>query len=318
MSRGFQKVVSFGVTSASLGDAWWSELEKLATNFVAVDDEEDLQSEITDADALLLSLGRGADKDLIEAAPKLRYIGMLGTGYGRIDLEAARAAEITVTNVADYSTEGVAEFVFGALLAELRELERAHQQAQSGDYDESSYDGTQLSAKTFGILGLGNIGRRVTEIAAGGFGSDVLVWSRSTKELGDIKGARQLSTPEEVLSKCNIISLHLEHNPDTDGFLGSDRLDQIADGAILINTAPMELIDLPSLETHLKTGRFSFIFDHSDEMKPEDVARLSRYDVCTVYPPIAYTTQEATEAKRKIFVTNITSFFDGGTQNVVS
>lgn len=318
MTERLKKIVSFGVTQDSLGTPWWTKLEKLADEITNVSDEEALRTEIADADGLFLSLGRGASAELIESAPSLRYIGMLGTGYGGIDIEAAKQREITVTNIADYSTQGVAEFVFGAVISELRELGRARHQAADGDYDESSFAGTQISDKTVGVLGCGNIGGRVVGIAADGFGADVVCWSRASKPKSTSGGIEILDNPEEVIERAEILSIHLEHNPATDNFLDQARLSRIPDGALVINTAPMELVDLSALEKHLAEERFTFILDHSDEMKPEDVARLAEFDRCVVYPPIAYTTTEATEAKKEIFVTNLQSYMDGGSQNVVS
>jgi glycerate dehydrogenase len=318
MAGRFQKLVSFGVSADSVGQDCWEQIEGASMRIVEVSDESELREELADADALLLSLGRGADADLISSAPDLRYIGMLGTGYGRIDLEAARRQGVTVCNVADYSTEAVAEFVFAALLADLRELDRARTQANEGDYDESSFDGTQVSSKTIGILGLGNIGRRVAELASSGFGAKVIYWSRSPKDISDAEGIIAMATPEEVISAADVLSLHFELNPETDGFLGPERLALVQDGALLINTAPMELIDLRALEDGLKGQKFSLILDHSDEMDPGDAARLANYENCTVYPPIGYTTVEASAAKLEIFAQNIASFLEGSPQNVVS
>lgn len=318
MAGRFQKLVSFGVSADSVGQDCWEQIEGASMRIVEVSEESELREELADADALLLSLGRGADADLISSAPDLRYIGMLGTGYGRIDLEAARRQGVTVCNVADYSTEAVAEFVFAALLADLRDLDRARTQANEGDYDESSFDGTQVSSKTIGILGLGNIGRRVAELASSGFGAKVIYWSRSPKDIGDVEGIIAMATPEEVISAADVLSLHFELNPETDGFLGPERLALVQDGALLINTAPMELIDLRALEDGLKGQKFSLILDHSDEMDPGDAARLANYENCTVYPPIGYTTVEASAAKLEIFAQNISSFLEGSPQNVVS
>jgi len=318
MAGRFQKLVSFGVSADSVGQDCWEQIEGASMRIVEVSEESELREELADADALLLSLGRGADADLISSAPDLRYIGMLGTGYGRIDLEAARRQGVTVCNVADYSTEAVAEFVFAALLTDLRDLDRARTQANEGDYDESSFDGTQVSSKTIGILGLGNIGRRVAELASSGFGAKVIYWSRSPKDIGDVEGIIAMATPEEVISAADVLSLHFELNPETDGFLGPERLALVQDGALLINTAPMELIDLRALEDGLKGQKFSLILDHSDEMDPGDAARLANYENCTVYPPIGYTTVEASAAKLEIFAQNIASFLEGSPQNVVS
>jgi glycerate dehydrogenase len=102
---------------SDLEQQYWDRLKTIsATVTLLPEDSPDLTSQLAVADGLMLKLGKGADKSLIDRAPQLRYIGMLGTGYGRIDTDYAASRGATVCNVADYSTEGVAEFTFGALL----------------------------------------------------------------------------------------------------------------------------------------------------------------------------------------------------------
>jgi glycerate dehydrogenase len=109
-----KKLVCFSFSGKELEDAYWQKLDGLVENRVLVANETEL-GDNTDADGLLVKLGAKVSKDLMDKLPNLKYIGMLGTGYGGIDTANATSKGITVTNIADYATEGVAEFTFGIL-----------------------------------------------------------------------------------------------------------------------------------------------------------------------------------------------------------
>lgn len=208
--------------------------------------------------------------------PKLKYIGMYGTGFGRIDVEYARKKRVTVCNIAGYATEGVAEFVFGALLEYFREISRAKMQAKAGNYSEASFTGTEIKEKTFGVIGLGRIGARVADLASRGFGAHVLYWSKNNKKNTTVKRS-ELNT---MLKNSDIISLHMALNPETNGFLNAKRIAMIKSGVVVINTAPMELINTSALEKRLKKKDLTIILDHSDELEPTIALRLSKYPNC--------------------------------------
>jgi glycerate dehydrogenase len=314
----FKKLLLLNFDDDTFENGYWERLRKASESVVLLsEDDPQVAAELATADGLLLRLGMGADRARIDEAPNLRYVGMLGTGYGRIDVAYARAKEITVSNVADYSTQGVAEFVFAVLLSHLRELERARAQAAAGDYSEATFTGSEIGSKTFGVVGLGNIGRRVAEIASDGFGANTVYWSRSPKDLGDRSAIRRVELPD-LLRTADVISLHLEHNPETDGILDREAIMSIRAGAIVVNTAPMELLDLDALDERLSAGDITFILDHSDELSAADADRLSAHPNCVVYPPIAYTTVESTAAKQEVFVRNIESFLAGSPTNKVN
>lgn len=303
---------------SDLKEEYWNRLKAISNNLVlSSDDSPDLDSQLASADALVLKLGMSADRDLIDRAPKLRYIGMLGTGYGRIDTAYAATKGIVVCNVADYSTEGVAEFTFAALLEHLREISRAVQQGASGDYSEATFTGSEIRGKTLGVVGLGHIGRRVAELASAGFGAKTVYWSRSPKDLRSNSSIARVDLPE-LLAEADIVSLHLEFNPETKQIIDRDAIATLKPGSILINTAPMEIIDIDALIDRLKKNDVTFILDHSDELSAADAARLQEYSNCVIYPPIAYTTHEATAAKQDIFVGNIEHFLQGSPTNQVN
>jgi lactate dehydrogenase-like 2-hydroxyacid dehydrogenase len=241
---------------------------------------------------------------------------MYGTGVGGIDTTHAAAKGIAVCNVPGYSTEAVAEFAIACILAQLRELHRARQQVSQRQYSEEAFHGRELQFMLLGILGLGNIGRRVAELARIGFGARVNYWSRHRKLPSEQQGIvyRDLDT---LLRESDIVSIHLAHNRSTDRFLHSDRIQAIRKNALVVNTSPMELFDIGALETRLRVGDMTLILDHPDGLAASDLERFASYESCVIYPSIGYTTLEAAAAKQHIFVENIERFLQGTPINLV-
>lgn len=280
-------------------------------------DSKDISRHLSSADCLLVRLGASVDKEMIDGAPQLKYIGMLGTGYGRIDTEYASKKGIAVTNIAGYSTEGVAELAFGIIIEHARELERAKLQARKGDYSEATFEGYEIKNKKFGVIGLGRIGQRVAQIALKGFDAQVSYWSRNRKKDLEKLGMRY-KTIETLLKECDFVSIHLAYVSQTKKILNSKRIKMIKPGSVVVNLAPMELIDIKALEERLKKGDITFILDHSDELSSGDAKSLSKYNNCIMYPPIGYITKEATAAKLSMFVDNIENFLKGKPTNRVN
>jgi phosphoglycerate dehydrogenase-like enzyme len=312
MPNMFNKMLFLNFDSGNLKPEYWHHIDAITKKKILLKiDDQEIKRHL-DADCLLIKLGMGTDKALIDSMPNLKYIGVYGTGYGRINAAYAAKKHIAVCNIAGYATEGVAELVFGLLLEHLREITRAKIQAHTSNYSEASYTGTEIKEKTFGIIGLGRIGGRVAELAKG-FGANVVYWSHARKNTG----AKYMEV-EKLLKTSDIISLHMSFSPATKGFLDAKRIAMIKPGAIVINTAPMELVDVDSLEQRLKRNDMTFILDHSDELDPKVAKRLSGYKNCILYPPIAYTTKEATNLKQNIFVSNLENFLKGKLTNKVN
>lgn len=286
----FSRLVLLSFAPTDLGAPAWRRIEAISDSRVLIgEDSPDLEQALSDADGLLLKVGVGADRSRLELAPRLRYIGVLGTGYGRVDTACAASRGITVCNVADYGTQAVAEFVFAVLLTHLRELGRARARTRAGDYSGSSFAGTQIGSRTFGVVGLGNIGRRVARIGHAGFGARTLYWSRASR--ADDPGIARVELAE-LLRRSDIISLHVQHSPQTEGLIDDAALSAMRPDAIVVNTAPMEIVSVPALERRLATTQLTFLADHADELAPGDLARLSSHPNCVLYPPVAYRTRE--------------------------
>ena len=217
----------------------------------------------------------------------------------------------------DYSTEAVAEFAFAAILEHIRELERAKAQAKHGDYSEADFQGSEIKGKVFGVIGLGRLGGRIAEIALNGFGADVRYWSRRRKESFEAKGIHYQEV-NTLLKESDFLSLNLALVPDTTNFLSAEKIRYIRPGTVVINLAPIELVDINGLEQRLKIGDITFILDHSPRLTSEQRRQLTKYSNCIIYPPIAYTTREGTSAKLRIFVDNLENFLKGAPSNKVN
>ncbi len=312
----FDKILAVGIDESKLDAEHWKRIESLARTIVRLPKgSPETKSHVSDADCLLVNFGVAVGKEDIDIAKKLKYIGVLATAYGKIDTDCASKAGITVCNIPGYSTESVAEFVFAAILDRIRDLERGKNEAREKNYSGAGFSATEIKNKTFGVIGLGRIGGRVAEIALG-FGADARYWSRNRKARLETGGVKY-EDADVLIPKCDFLSINLAQTKDTDNFLNAERIRKIKPGAVVINTAPMELVDVDALSERLAKGDITFILDHSDEMAEDDLEKLSKYANCMIYPPIAYVSDEARTAKQEIFVGNIENFIKGSPENKV-
>lgn len=310
----FKKILTIELPPFKLDKKYWDKIDQLSEKRINLEkDSPEIIPQLRDADCILTGFGIKVGKEEIDNAPNLKYVGVLATGYGGVDTAYAKSKNIVVTNVPGYATESVAEFVFAVILNHIRELEKGKNQARNGNYSEAGFSAFEIKNKVFGILGLGRIGARVAELARC-FGADVQYWSRNRKK--ELEGIKYVNT-DTLVSQADFLSLHFSLCKDTEKFLNKERISRIKSGAIVVNTAPMELVDLDALEKRLAKGDITFILDHADEMTKENLARLQKYDNCVIYPPIAYVSKEASLTKQEIFAKNIEDFLKGKPINKV-
>ena len=216
-------------------------------------------------------------------------------------------------NLAQFTNaESVAEFVIAAVLEASRGLEEGKQRGRNGNYSEDGIKARELKNSEFGIIGLGNIGTRVAELASG-FGAKISYWSQSKKN-----SPFTSTNLDRLVEQSDFLSLNIALTPETKHILNAERINNIKAGAIVINTCPMDLVDLGALAARLAKNDITFILDHSDEMSAEDLAKLLPHKNAIVYPPMAYISVEACRNKGKIFVANISASLEGSSQNRVN
>lgn len=302
----FKKILVSGFSESNLDKEVWDKIRKLSGQVVF--------KPASDVDCLFARFNK-VDRPLIESLPNLKYIGLLATGTGTVNLEYAKSKRITVCNVPGYATESVAEWVFALILERLRTLEKAKQTARAADFSGDGFSTTEILGKKFGIIGLGRIGFRVAQIARG-FGANVFYWSRNRKPQAEKEGFKYESI-DSLVKTSDFISLHALTTKETEGMLDAKRLNSVKSGAVLVNVSGMEQVDIPALEKRLVKGDITFILDHPDEMKQGDVKRLAKFSNCIIYPPVGFVSTEARVNKQAIFVANLENFLAGKPSNVV-
>lgn len=312
----FSKILLIGVDETKLGADYWQRIDSLTENKLYLPkDSPEIKKNLKDIDCLLVNFGITITKEDIDSAPNLKYIGILATAYGKVDVNYAKTKGVDVCNLPGYSTESVAEFAIAAILEAIRGLEEGKKRGRAGNVSEEGISAIEIKDKLFGVIGLGNIGTRVAELALG-FNADVRYWSRNRKPEIEAKGIKYEEL-DKLISEANFISLNLAQTPDTERLFNQDRLQALKEGAVVINTAPMELVDIDALVERLKRGDITFILDHSDEMTEEDLKKLSLYPNCIIYPPIAYVSEEAKVNKQEMFTSNIENFLKGKPSNEI-
>lgn len=260
------------------------------------------------------------DAEMLRRLDGLRYIGVLATGINVVDVKAAHALDITVTNVPSYSTMSVAQSVFALLLAFTNSSEHYADEFHSGewcrcpDFSFTNTELTELAGKRFGIIGYGNIGKAVARIA-GAFGMEVCV--SSSKPQDSIPEVRKLSI-DEIFSECDVISLHCPLADDTYHLANAQRIGMMKKSAILINTARGPLVDEKALAEALRAGRIRGAgLDVLGQEPPSADNPLIHTPRCIVTPHIAWATYEARNRLIDIATANLRAFLSGSPINRV-
>ncbi len=313
------KIVILDGYTANPGDLSWKELETLGELvFYDRTSADETVARATDAEVVLTNKVL-ITKDVIAQLPRLKYVGVLATGYNVVDIEAAHQRGIIVTNVPAYSTESVAQMVFAHLLTVTNRVEhyavqnRADRWTNSADFSYSDTLLTELAGKTFGIVGLGNIGKRVAQIAQA-FGMNVIAFTSKTTLPDGIKKV-ELS---ELLVQSDVLSLHCPLTPDTHHMINADTLKLMKPTAILINTGRGPLIDDQAVADALKAKRlYAFCADVLTEEPPKADNPLLGLPNAYTTPHIAWATVEARARLIQVAIDNVKAFANGKPQNVV-
>lgn len=308
----------FGIEDSRLDPIYLKKIENFGVEIVKLPkDSPDIKKHLADTDCLLVNFGVKVNKDYIDRAPQLRYIGTLSIAYGVIDIAYAKKRNIAVCNLDGNTTkEAVVEFVFAAILEHLRDLERGKKQARVGNYSEAGFSAIEIKSKIFGVLGLGRIGMTVAELAHA-FHADVRYWSRHRKKEAERKEITYQDA-DTLISQSDFLSLNFALNKETENFLNKKRINMLKKGAVIINTSPMELVDIDALDKRLHKQDITFILDHSDEMSKEELKKLSKHVNCIIYPPIGYVTKETRIGQQESFISNIENFLKGKPTNKVN
>ena len=212
-----------------------------------------LQDLLGDVDGMVAGLDE-IDKAAIDAAPELKVISRYGIGYNNIDLKAAKKRSIVVTNTPGANAKSVAELSVALMLNLLRPIIQCSAQARQGQWPR--YKGYSLENKTVGLIGLGAIGKEVARRLAG-FDCEILAYDVIEDPEFAAQQDVEYSTLDEILSRADIVSLHLPGNPETVGIVNDAFIGKMKSGAYLVNTARGDLIDEDALVKAIETGKLA-------------------------------------------------------------
>ena len=303
------------------GDLSWAPLEALGRVTVYDSTPADcVVKRAQDAEALIVNrivLNRA----VLDALPKLRYIGTLATGYNTIDVRAAREKGVTVCNVPLYCVETVAQLTLALLLALCCRVEHLSAVTRSGGWNDA-VEAThttapilELSGKTLGILGFGNIGRAVAQLGLA-LGMRVLVHSRTQRALPT--GCTWCGF-ETLFETADVVSLHCPLTDETRGIVSASVLARMKPTALLINTARGALVDENALADALNSGRLAGAgLDVMAEEPPRPDHPLLTAKNCLITPHIAWASREARLRLIDAVAGNLRAFLAGQPVNVVS
>lgn len=278
-----------------------------------------LYSLIRDADALLVNKVI-VDEELLTACPHIKYVGTFATGYNVIDLEACLRHGVTVCNAPDYSTDSVSQLVFALLLNFYGKISEYTRSVAAGDWIRSKtfcyfpYPTRELSGKTFGIHGYGNIGKSVARIAAA-FGANVIISTRTPPKNCPYK----VVGFEELLKASAVVSLHCPLTDETAGIINARTLALMKKDAVLINTARGGLVDEAALAEALNGGKIAgACLDTLAEEPMRADNPLRKAKNCLITPHIGWTPRETRLRLLKIVAENLRAYINGAPVNVVS
>lgn len=285
---------------------------------------EEVSERICDADAVLTNkVILGVDE--MSAAPCLKYIGVLATGYNVVDLKAAAEHGIVVTNIPAYSTDSVAQMAMAHLLnitngvGQHAEAVRQGSWQQSADFCFQLTPQMELRSKTFAVVGLGNTGLATARLAQA-LGMRVVAWSSKSAEV--LKASYNIEKAENLealFREADVLSLHCPLTPDTHHLVNARSLSWMKPTAILLNTGRGLLVDEQALADALNGGRlYAAGVDVLEQEPPRQGSPLIGARNCFITPHIAWATREARQRLLETAYKNLEAFLNGSPQNVVN
>lgn len=292
----------------------------------------------TDAKIISAFIYSEITKDLIDKLPNLKFITTRSMGFDHIDIEYCKQKGIAVAYVPTYGAHTVAEHTFALLLAISRKIIPSSERAKKGEFGNEELEGFDLFGKTIGVMGTGNIGRNVCEIALS-FGMKVLAFSHSQDPELTAKGVRYVDL-NDLLASCDVISLHLPHTKETEHIINMQNIQNVQKGAILINTARGALIETQAIVEGLEKGILSAagldVLEEEADLREErellSQEYLSKVDLKTqllnhvlltrqdviITPHNAFNSKEALQEILEVTVANIKNYINNTPQNLAS
>lgn len=317
------KIVVLDGYTLNPGDLSWDALEKLGDVVLYDRTPPDKVLERSRGAEVLLTNKTPLEEDIINKLPDLKYIGLLATGYNVVDIEAAKKRGVMVTNVPGYGTNSVVQMTFALLLELTFRVQHHSNSVMSGKWSKSAdwcyweFPLVELAGKTMGIIGFGNIGQKVGDVATA-FGMNIIGSSKPQTDQSHRKNFRWAEIPE-LLEQSDVVSIHCPLFPETKGLINKESLRRMKRSAYLLNTSRGPIVIDEDLADALNNDIIAGAGIDVLSKEPPDIDNpLFNAKNCLITPHIAWATKESRSRLLDIVVNNLSAYVKGKPINVVN
>jgi D-3-phosphoglycerate dehydrogenase len=274
--------------------------------------EDELREIIGTFDGLVIRSGSKVTAKVIEAAHRLKVVGRAGIGVDNVDIPAASKKGIIVMNTPTGNAVTTAEHAITLMLSLARKIPQATASMKAGKWEKTKFEGREISGKTLGVLGLGNIGRIVANRAQGlhlnVIGFDPMLSSERARELGV-----ELVSVQELFKRADIITCHTPLTPETKNLINADAIKTMKDGVLIVNAARGGIVDEAALTEAVKSGKVGgAALDVFVEEPPPADHPLLKLDNVVVTPHLGASTAEAQERVSLEICEQVAKYLTGG------
>ncbi len=319
------KIVVLDGYTENPGDLSWEGFEKVGELKVydrtPLNDTAEIIKRVGDAEVVYTNK-TPLPKEVFEACTNLKFVGVLATGYNVVDVDAAKAKGIPVSNIPTYGTAAVAQFAMALLMEICHHVGHHSQTVFEGKWQNCpdwcywDFPLMELAGKTFGVIGFGRIGQETAKIAKA-FGMNIIAFDEYQSDAG--KAIGEYVTLDELLAKADVISLHCPLFPSTEGIVNKDNIAKMKDGVIILNTSRGPLVVEQDLTDALNSGKVGYAgldVVSSEPIKADNP--LLKAKNCIITPHIAWAPKESRGRLMDIAVSNLNAYVSGNPENVVN
>lgn len=274
---------------------------------------DELRAALHEADVVLPTVSDHLPAELFTGPLRTRFLGNFGVGYNHIDVAAAAAAGITVTNTPDVLTDATADTAITLLLMVARRAGEGERELRAGQWTgwrPTHLMGSDVTGRTLGIVGMGRIGSAVARRARYGFEMPVVYYDPQAPSSPAVPDARRVDTVDEVLEQAEFVSLHMPGGPGNQHLIDAARLARMKPDAFLINTARGDVVDTAALADALRAGTIAGAGLDVYEGEPHVPDALLALPNVVLLPHLGSATRQTRIAMGKLVLDNLTAFLD--------
>lgn len=252
----------------------------------------ELLSAVHQADALIVRSATRVDREVLDAAPRLKVVGRAGVGVDNIDVDAATERGVLVANTPTANIHSACEHAIALLLAAARDIPLANASTHRGGWERARFGGVELYGKTVGVVGFGRVGQLFAERMTA-FGTTVIAYDPYPDQDAAARLGVGLVELEELVAEADVVSIHVPKTPETAGLFGSKLLSGAKPGQILVNAARGGVVDEYALAEALRHGPIRAAGIDVFDPEPPEASPLFGLDNVVLTPHLGASTSEA-------------------------